>query len=62
MYVSVNVEVGGQLSESLTMWGLGMEFRLSGVTADELTHSHLAGPASLTSDWSAHGLRLMAVV
>lgn len=59
MYVSVNVEVGGQPSESLAMWGLGMEFRPSGVTAGTLTHSHLAGPASLTSDWSAQGLRLL---
>lgn len=51
MYVSVNMEVGGQPSESLTMWVLGMEFKPSGVTADVLTHSHLAGPTSLTSDW-----------
>lgn len=37
-------------SLSFTMWVLGMEFRLSGVTADALTHSHL-DPTSLTSDW-----------
>lgn len=37
-------------SLSFTMWVLGMEFRLSGVTANALTHSHL-DPTSLTSDW-----------